>query len=323
MSEGKPELHPRNRHRDRYDFPDLIQGSPELSKYVAKNAYGDESVDFTDPKAVLALNRAILKRFYGVAGWDIPAQYLCPPIPGRADYVHHLADLLGSGHEGGIPRGPKVRILDIGVGASCVYPIIAQSEYGWSFVGSDIDSVALSSAQRILDANPTLRKQVELRLQRSPLDAMKGVVKPGETFDAVICNPPFHSSPEEAQDRSRRKWRNLGKTAAIGTTYNQTPVLNFGGQSTELWCEGGEAAFVRRMVEESAQMPSTCLWYTSLVSRDTNLPGIYGALDRAGAVDGGTMEMAQGQKKSRIVAWTFLKREERDEWRKKRGSLGT
>jgi 23S rRNA (adenine1618-N6)-methyltransferase len=306
----KNSLHPRNPHRGRYDFSQLIACSPELAAFVATNEYGDESIAFADPSAVKALNRALLKQTYGIAGWDIPAQYLCPPIPGRADYLHYLADLLGAGNGGVIPRGSSVRVLDIGVGANCVYPLIGHSEYGWQFVGTDIDPAALGNVQHILDANSGLSGAIALRLQASRSAVFAGVVQANEAFDLVMCNPPFHASLAEANAGTQRKWKNLGKDAAR----QKTPVLNFGGQGTELWCEGGEEAFVRRMIEESAQIRGSCLWFTVLISKSASLPGVYRTLKRTGVLDSRTIEMAQGQKKSRIVAWTFLDESRQRAW---------
>lgn len=160
-------LHPRNRHSGRYDFTQLTLVHPELAAFVSPSPRGEPTIDFSDPEAVKALNCALLKRFYGVSKWDVPAGYLCPPIPGRADYLHHLADLLASSNEGAIPRGEEVRILDIGVGANCIYPLIGFGEYGWSFVGSDVDPVALASARQILEWNPKLKSSVEIRQQLS------------------------------------------------------------------------------------------------------------------------------------------------------------
>ena len=143
---------------------------------------------------------------------------------------------------------------------------------------------------------------IELRLQASPLKIFAGVVKADDRFDIVICNPPFHASAKDAQAGSLRKWKNLGKARLADTK----PKLNFGGQAVELWCEGGEAGFVSRMIAESAQYKKQVLWFTSLVSKEDNLPEIYGALRKVGVQKVETIEMAQGQKKSRIVAWTFL-----------------
>ncbi len=314
----KPGLHARNKHRGRYNFKQLVECSPQLAVFVSPNAYGDASIDFANPLAVLALNRALLKQSYGIADWDLPSQYLCPPIPGRADYLHHVADLLGTGNGGAFPRGARIRVCDVGVGANCIYPLIGHSEYGWRFVGTDIDRAALACAQATIDANSGYREAIELRLQTTRSAVFKGVMRPDELFDLVLCNPPFHASPDEARAGSERKWQNLGKAAPS----EKAPVLNFGGQGAELCCAGGEEGFIDRMIAESGQMPTSCLWFTSLVAKSSTLPAVYRALKKAGVHDSRTMEMAQGQKKSRIVAWTFLNGQQRQAWRSLRWGEG-
>jgi len=311
----KEGLHPRNRHRERYDFAQLVQSCPALAPFVAKNTHGGTSIDFANPEAVKTLNRAILKNHYDVSVWDIPPGYLCPPIPGRADYLHHLADLLATCNGGVIPKGGAVRVVDIGVGANCIYPILGHREYGWRFVGSDIDPTALASARQIVKSNPGLEEAIELRLQPNPTQIFQGLLEGSERFEACLCNPPFHASLREAREGTQRKWRNLGKNS--GT---EKPALNFGGQGRELWCEGGEAAFVRLMVEESARIPTQCLWFTTLISKSSNLPALRTALRQAQVRDSRTIEMAQGQKQSRFVAWTFLDPSQREAWRKERWS---
>ncbi len=310
----KPGLHPRNKHGGRYDFAQLVAASPELAAFVAPNAYGDESIDFADPQAVRALNRALLKACYGVAGWDLPAQYLCPPIPGRADLLHYLADLLARSNGGLVPCGAAIRVLDIGVGANAVYPLIGHSEYGWSFVGSDIDRSALTAAQAVLDANSSHRQAIELRYQAAPRSIFSGVLRDDELFDLVICNPPFHSSLDDAQAGSERKWQNLGKSAPG----KKSPLLNFGGQPGELCCAGGEEGFISRMIEQSVPVANSCLWFTALVSKATTLPAVYRALKAACVHDSRTIAMAQGQKKSRIVAWTWFDERQQQAWRNAR-----
>jgi len=303
----KSELHPRNRHRGRYDFDQLIQASPALAPFVKLNEYGDASIDFSNAEAVKALNQALLKQFYEVCAWDIPKQYLCPPIPGRADYLHCIADLLSEGNAGVIPHGQSVRVLDIGVGANMIYPLIGTREYGWQFVGADIDAKALNNAQQIVEAN-ALSSVIELRLQTSPASIFKGVIGQGEKFALTMCNPPFHGSLEEAQAGTQRKWRGLGKHLAKRGANTKSPVLNFGGQNAELYCEGGEEAFVAAMIKESRQYATQCIWFTTLISKAANLPSVYSALKKVSALEVKTIEMSQGQKKSRIVAWTFLSR---------------
>ncbi len=296
----KLELHPRNRHRQRYDFGQLIAACPSLEKFVAPNKWGDDSIDFADAEAVKTLNKSLLIHFYDVSVWEIPPTYLCPPIPGRADYLHHIADLLGGDNGGKIPRGDKIRCLDIGVGANCVYPIIGVKEYGWSFIGSDSDTVAVANAERIVKNNLHLKHAVKVRLQKNQDEIFRGIIGKDEFFDITICNPPFHTSIAEANAGTLRKLSNLkGKKIT-------KPTLNFGGQNRELRVAGGEAKFVGQMIAESVEFKHSCLWFSSNISKQTNLKAIYAQLKTAAAVEVKTIPMAQGNKISRIVAWTFL-----------------
>jgi 23S rRNA (adenine1618-N6)-methyltransferase len=275
---------------------------------VKLNPYGDESIDFANPKAVKWLNKALLKQYYGIDYWDIPTGYLCPPIPGRADYIHYAADLLGSSNGGKIPKGFKIRCMDIGVGASCVFPIIGNKEYGWSFIGSETDPVALESASKIVNYNAFLKRSIDLRFQENTKDIFHGIMERNEPVDITICNPPFHSSLEEAQEGTLRKLSSLNHKKIT------TPTLNFGGQTTELWCEGGEERFVRDMIRQSKQFGSNCFWFTTQISRQSHLESVYEALKNTGAVEVKTIPMGQGTKVSRIVAWTFLKKDQQKGW---------
>ena len=298
-------LHPRNRHQGRYDFARLTGQCPALSAFVITTAGGGAGIDFSDPFAVRALNRALLLVDYGITHWDIPDGYLCPPIPGRADYVHGLADLLAADHDGVVPRGPAIRALDIGVGANCIYPLLGHGDYGWRFVGSDIDATALAAANTIVQGNG-LMAAIELRHQPARGAIFAGLLRGDETFDLSLCNPPFHASAEDAAHGSRRKWRNLGADGATPDAARTAPALNFGGQATELWCTGGEASFLRRMIRESTAIAGRVSWFSSLVSRADTLADVRRQLKKAGVLDMREVAMAQGSKQSRFVAWTFL-----------------
>jgi 23S rRNA (adenine1618-N6)-methyltransferase len=298
IPEEKDNFHPRNRHRHRYNFPELIKACPELADYVSPNPFEDLSIDFADPNAVKSLNKALLKQFYTIGLWDIPEGFLCPPIPARADYIHYAADLL-IGDDGKLPKGKHIKVLDIGVGANCIYPLIGQYEYGWTFVGSETDQLANRSATNIIEANG-LAKFISVRRQRSADHIFIDIINPGEKFSLSICNPPFHTSMKEAAEGTARKWKNLGKNKQASTD------LNFGGKNAELWCEGGEERFILKMIEESGQFAKSVQWFTSLVSKKETLAVCYRALERVGAKEVRTIEMKQGQKVSRILAWTYV-----------------
>jgi len=305
----KVNLHPRNKHRFGYDFKQLIQCCPNLNDFVFINQYETQTIDFSNAEAVKLLNKALLISEYDIVNWDIPSDYLCPPIPGRADYIHYIADLLTESNNGILPEGDTVQGLDIGIGANCIYPIIGNTTYGWSFVGSDTDEKALQNCKVIIGQNEKLIDFISLQLQLESRFIFKNIITPEDRFAFTICNPPFHASALEAAKANIRKTNNLENTKS-----NQT-LLNFGGQNTELWCDGGEIRFLTQMVYESAKFPMNCFWFTTLVSKKENLKSIYKTLQKANAVTVKTIEMAQGQKTSRFVAWTFLSEAQQKSWK--------
>lgn len=296
----KTKLHPRNQHSAGYDFVRLGAQTPELEAFTIRNPLGQTTIDFQDTKAVRMLNRALLKTHYNIDFWDIPTGYLCPPIPGRVDYIHYLADLLAESNNQEIPRGRHIKALDIGTGASLVYPLIGQSEYGWHFTGVDIDAGALKSARQICEFN---KLKITLRRQHKPDNIFRDVIEANDAFHITMCNPPFHSSMEQANKGTQRKWANLGK--------GHSKKLNFGGQNAELWCPGGEITFVARMIEQSMEFADQCMWFTSLVSKKDNLQPLSRILEKARVSDFKVVEMAQGQKTSRFIAWTYMNKKQR------------
>ncbi len=304
----KKGLHSRNPHNKRYDFPKLIKSLPKLGDFVFENKYDELSIDFADAQAVLILNKALLAHFYDIKSWSIPDGYLCPPIPGRADYLHYIADLLAQCNDGKIPEGKKIKGLDIGIGANCIYPIIGNSVYDWSFVGSDIEKESIASSENIINSNISLKGNIECRLQLNHDSIFTGVIKEDDRFDFTLCNPPFHKSQKDAQAGSKRKVQNLTKTVV------EKASLNFGGKNNELWCKGGEVAFVKAMIKQSKKYAKNCFWFTTIVSKKDNLPFIYDELDKIKPVEYDTIEMQHGQKISRIVIWTFLSKEEQKNW---------
>ena len=304
----KPQLHPRNKHGGRYDLKALCLSVPELKPFVAKNKYGNLSIDFFNPQAVKALNKALLISHYGLQYWDIPDGFLCPPIPGRADYIHHIADILAASNGGSVPIGEQVKCVDIGVGANCVYPIIGNSAYGWSFIGSDIDPKGIAAAEQNIAANTPLVGKVELRLQPKPDHIFSGILNADEIIDLSICNPPFHATQAEAEAGTLRKLSNLKKKRV------KKPQLNFGGKGGELWTDGGEKRFVLNLINESVQFSKNCAWFSTLVSKQSNLRTFYDRLEKIGATSHKTVRMGQGNKMSRIVAWTFLDSQEIEAW---------
>ncbi len=308
----KVRLHIRNKNRDKYDLSALVEAVPELQEHIKPNKYGDDSVDFANPAAVKLLNKALLNHYYGVQNWDFPEENLCPAIPGRADYLHYIADLLGQSNFGEIPTGDRITGLDIGTGASCIYPIIGVTEYGWKFLASDIDENSIESSKKIVEGNPNLEGKIECKIQEDPKVFFEGILSEDDKIDFTICNPPFHSSTEEAEKSSRRKVQSLSRKKVV------KPTLNFAGIQSELITEGGEHTFIHNMIIESEKFSKNCYWFSTLVSKQSNLKGIYRALNLVEANQVKTIPIGTGNKASRIIAWSFLTKEEQKEWRETR-----
>ncbi|MDP7593053.1 MAG: 23S rRNA (adenine(1618)-N(6))-methyltransferase RlmF [Litorilituus sp.] len=297
----KKSLHTRNKHRQGYEFTQLAKVYPELAKFIIDNKHNQQpTIDFANSNAVKALNASLLKKHYQIQHWDFPTGYLCPAIPGRVDYIHYLADLLT---ESDIHSDTKVSILDIGTGASCIYPILGAREYNWHFVASDIDPMSIKAATANIKANTNIAKHIECRLQSDSKSIFSNIIKKDEFYHLTLCNPPFHKSLADARAGTVRKWQNLQKTGQ--PTHKNS--LNFGGQKAELWCQGGELAFIRQMFKESKVYRDQVLWFTCLVSKKDHIAKLKLSLKKANVTHVKVVNMAQGQKVSRFIAWSFSK----------------
>ena len=279
-------MHPRNRYAPKHDFQDLLRREPALGPFLITTPGGKTSLDFSARPALLLLNRTLLRRDYRLSFWDLPEGHLVPPIPGRLDYVHTLADLIGR----------EAQVLDVGTGASLIYPILGVSEYEWRFVASDIDPRSVKVATAIATMNDRLRGRIEVRRQPDAEAIFRNVIRPGETFTATMCNPPFFASRAEAEQAGNKKWKKLGRDAS---------GLSFGGSDRELWTPGGELQFLRRMIRESREYADRIGWFTTLVSKRGYLTAAEAALGRAGAREHRVLTLEQGNKKSRILAWRY------------------
>jgi 23S rRNA (adenine1618-N6)-methyltransferase len=290
MSTEPQLLHPNNPHQGRYDLKLLCQKHPALLSFIQFNPTGQATIDFSHAQAVQTLNAALLACYYQVNFWQLPAGYLCPPIPGRADYLHYAKDLVAD------LSLKKIRMLDIGCGANCIYPILASRSFGWQVVGTEIDKKALKIADTIINANKNLQGNISLRQQKRAEHIFQGVVHPEEFFALTVCNPPFYGSAQEAAAVNQKKWQKLGKS-------NQG--RNFAGSASELWCDGGELAFISKMIAESKLYAKQVGWFTTLVSQRQHHKPLLALLKQYPAVQIKQQKMQQGQKTSLLLAWRF------------------
>lgn len=281
----KKTLHEKNIHNNGYDFKVLKEKYPKIEAFIIEK-FDKETIDFSDPIAVKEFNKALLSVYYNINFWEFSDENLCPPIPGRVDYIHHLADLIGDVED--------ITVLDVGTGASCIYPLLGSAVYNWNFVASDIDLDSLDSAQDIIDDN-NLDEKIKLRQQFKEEHVLKGIIEEEDSFFATMCNPPFYKSAEEARGANRRKSKNLGNNA----------VRNFSGNNNELWYIGGEKAFLHTYLYESSQYPKVSKWFTSLVSKKENVESLKKSGEKLGVKEFKIIPMKQGNKVTRIVCWRF------------------
>lgn len=296
-------MNKKNKHKEDYHFEKLIEVCPELEPHVFVNKYEKQTINFADAKAVKALNTALLKVHYNIEYWQFPDTNLCPPIPGRVDYIHHIADLLKASK-----LNKDITILDIGTGASCIYPLLGNAEYNWKFVATDSHKKTIAIAEKIIIKNK-LKKDIQLKHQPNTERVFKGIISATDKFSASICNPPFYKDEAEAFEATTRKLKGLGKLT-------DSVIRNFAGQAHELCFKGGEKAFLHTYLYESSLFKKQCFWYTSLVSNKDNIKSMKKSLGKLGATAIKVIEMSQGNKKSRVVAWTFLTEKEQKDWQK-------
>ena len=290
-------------HIINYNFEVLIDNYPKLQPFVFKNKYGNLTINFSEAKAVRALNAAILKTNYGINYWQFDDNNLTPPIPSRAAYIHLLKDLLlGSNLDG------NIKVLDIGTGANCIYPLLGQSIYNWQFVGTDVNKSSIKQAEKIIAKNQ-LEDEVSIRFQSNPNQIFQGILAKTDTFTLTMCNPPFYKDETEANSATLKKLKGLNQDT---NSINR----NFSGISNELWYKGGEKAFLHNYLYESSLFKNKCFWYTTLVANKDNIKSMYASLDKLGAKIIKTLPINIGQKKSRVVAWTFLNEDQQKQWNK-------
>ncbi|MFY7971193.1 MAG: 23S rRNA (adenine(1618)-N(6))-methyltransferase RlmF [Flavobacteriales bacterium] len=301
-------MHPKNRFSQSYDMPHLVKVNPDLAPFIYTTPKGNLSVPFTDAKAVKALNKALLMDAYGLENWVLPDDSLCPPVPGRADYLLYAADLLAAVNKGKVPTGGNITVCDLGTGASLIYPIIGVGEWKWKFIATDIGKQSFANAQAIVDSNLALKGRVDCRVQKNPMHHLRGILLPGELVELVITNPPFYNSEKQMEEMTGRKQKNLQLTPEEAASY--------GGTNQELWCYGGEIGYVIRMIEESVQFADQVMWFTSLVSRKDSLKPIVRQLKRENPAAYKIIDFGQGQKTARFVAWTFHKEDVLQKWSK-------
>ncbi|KAH9889603.1 hypothetical protein F4778DRAFT_383775 [Xylariomycetidae sp. FL2044] len=258
-------------------------------------------LDFSDPGSVMQLTKTLLKVDFGLH-IELPMDRLCPPVPNRHNYILWLKDLLDSSspsYEDMYEPERSVMGLDIGTGASAIYPLLGCSQRSsWSFIATDVDGKSLEYARENVDMNE-LQDRIRLVERRVtdecliPLDEL-GI----ESLHFVMTNPPFYSSEAELLELARQKGRPPNSVCT--------------GVSTEMVCDGGEIEFVRRIIRESLRLRERVQWYTSMLGKQSSLDALIRTL-KAHEIDNyAVTSFRQGNKTRRwALGWSLINRRPR------------
>lgn len=290
-------MHPQNPFAERYDLKRLAGSHSPLREHIVLNPLGQQTIDFTVSDAVYELNKAILLLAYKLDDYHLPKGYLIPPVPGRLEYLLHLRDFISEKFK--VDKAAQLRGLDIGAGANGIYCILGVQHFNWSMIGAESNAVAVKTARENIQRTNELKDKIEIRHQENKSFLFKNIIQPKEQFDFSVCNPPFHSSKDEAFKGSLKKHSNLSSPSD-----RNTHLLNFEGQANELWCNGGESLFIKRLIKESLDFNSQVKVFSSLVSKADSLAAIGKQLKKAKA-NHQIIPMDLGNKKSRILVWWF------------------
>ncbi|KAI9710826.1 MAG: hypothetical protein M1828_002024 [Chrysothrix sp. TS-e1954] len=254
--------------------------------------------DFKDVETSLQMTKSTLKVYFDLV-IDLPEDRLCPPVPVRHEYIrwlHGLVDSTASDFrdECDVDRDSRVVGVDIGTGASCIYPLLGcASRRSWRFLGTEVDSKSFEYAVRNVKSNDleSRVKLVKVPQQDDLLPLEKWNLK---NVDFAMCNPPFYKS-EEYKHRSNEKKEMPPSAVCIGT-------------DTEMVTPGGDLGFATRILQESQTHthPFRAKWYTCMLGKLASVDTLVARIKEVGITNWAIGCLAPGNKTRRwVVGWSY------------------
>ncbi|KAE8622665.1 hypothetical protein XENTR_v10005327 [Xenopus tropicalis] len=283
-------MHPRNRYKDKPpDFAYLASKYPEFKQHVNVNLAGRVSLNFKDPCAVRALTCTLLREDFGLT-IDIPLERLIPTVPLRLNYIHWVEDLINyhDSDKTALRRG-----IDIGTGASCIYPLLGATLNGWYFLATEVDDICYNYAKKNVEQNnlSDLIKVVKVPQKTLLMDALKEESE--IIYDFCMCNPPFFANQLEAQGVNSRN------------PHRPPPSSVNTGGITEIMAEGGELEFVKRIIHDSLKLKKRLRWYSCMLGKKCSLAPLKEELRKQGVPRVAHTEFYQGRTMRWALAWSF------------------
>ncbi|XP_039439265.1 U6 small nuclear RNA (adenine-(43)-N(6))-methyltransferase [Culex pipiens pallens] len=285
-------MHPRNIYRQKPDFNALVKQFPELRGVTTVDLNGRVKLDFKNREALQLLTRVLLRRDFGLEV-ELPAGKLVPTLPLRLNYILWLEDVEEA--LGWRRNRAELRGLDIGCGASCIYPLlgVARNRTRWKMVGLEKVRDSVESARGNVERNGLTGDVRVVEQKEGEETVIRGFLEGdgvGERFDFCMCNPPFYEQDHEVENRTGHR----PEPSAVST-----------GSMDELRTEGGELRFVEKIIDESLELKERITVYSSMLGHKRNYDQILRILKGRGVSNFTTTRFCQGNTTRWGVAWSF------------------
>ncbi|CAB5210346.1 unnamed protein product [Rhizophagus irregularis] len=287
-------MHPRNKYKDNPpDFSVLAFKYPSFYPFVNYSKEGKPYIDYKNPEAARELTYCLLREDFNLF-LDIPLDTLCPPIPSRLNYIHWIEDLISSTESHEELGKNTVHGIDIGTGASCIYPLLGCTlNKNWVFLATDIDKKAVKYAKDNVHRN-NLDDKITVRRNKTDKKILlnENMIKDTTIkFSFCMCNPPFYENQEQYEK---------GVESKITSSHSVCT-----GSSNEMFTPGGEFQFIKDILEESLILRTKIRWYTSKIGRLETVNKIVCELKKSGIDNYVVTEFCQGLTRRWGIGWSF------------------
>ncbi|KAK0407303.1 hypothetical protein QR680_019126 [Steinernema hermaphroditum] len=292
-------MHDRNPYKKNPpNFTALAREYPELRKHCFITNRGTLNLNFADSEAVRILTLVLLRKDFGLT-IELPHNSLVPRVPQRLNYLLFLEDLL-------LANGLKnsdVTGIDVGTGCSCIYPLMGAAKFRWKFVATEIDETSIKMAKSNVEKNGQTENITVMCPRESTIltEAVNAALCEGFTFS--MCNPPFYDFEESSRKYSMDENNACENTVTEGG--RPAPRSATVARLNELATEGGEVAFVLRMIEESMELRTRIRLFTSMVGIKASVQKIERVLKTIGDVRYVVSTLDQGRTQRFVLAWTY------------------
>ncbi|CAD5227812.1 unnamed protein product [Bursaphelenchus okinawaensis] len=288
-------MHDRNMYKKHPpDFKKLALKYPEFRKLCKLSTTGNVSGDFGNEQFVKLLSEILLKKDFEL-DVEFMSGSLIPRIPQRLNYLLLIDDILRAN---GITE--NVTGLDIGTGASCIYPLIGAKLLRYRFIATDVDEKSVEWACQQTKKN---FKYDEIRILLIENEKFfEEPLKQVDKLDFCMCNPPFFYESEGNLKFERNSEGTYTNTVEPTVSAPRSITV---AKGNELMTSGGEVQFVKAIVDESVLFKDKVKVFTSMVGKISSIKVLTACLKDVGCKTIGISRLSQGNTQRGVLIWSF------------------